>query len=68
MGAEVSERYFDEGLQAWVTVCRPGSAKGILTVEGFRGAKASGYRAAKSASAAKGWQGAAKRARKKRSK
>lgn len=35
----MSDRYFDETLQAWITVCRPGAAKGILTVEGFRGAK-----------------------------
>lgn len=63
----MTDRYFDEGLQAWVTVLRPGSAKGILTVEGFRGARASGYRAAKSASAAKGWSGSGKRSRTKRS-
>jgi len=64
----MTERYFDEQLQVWVTVCRPGAAKGILTVEGFRGVKAAGYRAAKSASAAKAWTGAGKRSRKKRSK
>lgn len=62
----MSEGYFDEQLQVWVTVCPPGTAKGALTIEGFRGAKASGYRAAKSASAAKGWSGSGKRSRKKR--
>jgi hypothetical protein len=64
----MTERYFDETMQAWVTVCRPGAAKGILTAEGFRGARASGYQAAKSAAAVRAWEGTGKRSRKKRSK
>jgi len=62
------DRYFDEKLQAWVTVIRPGRAKGALTVEGFRGAASSGWGAAKSAAASRAWAGAGKRSRGKRSK
>ncbi|WP_299641041.1 hypothetical protein [Devosia sp.] len=63
----MTDRYFDETLQAWVTVCRPGAAKGILTADGFRGARAAGWGAAKSAAAqTRAWDGVGKRGRKKR--
>ena len=69
MGVEVRGRYFDDALQAWVTVCRPGSAKGILTAEGFRGStRSKGRPVAKGAAIERAWEGTGKRARKKRSK
>lgn len=64
----MTERYFDEQLQVWVTVCRPGAAKGILTVENFRGAKRSRWAAEKGSGSpekpkARGWTGSSKRKR-----
>ena len=65
----MTERYFDDELQAWVTVCRPATAKGALTVEGFRGASKQGVSYAKGTAPApsnvptRPWTGKAKRRR-----
>ena len=68
MGAEMTDRYFDEGLQAWVTVCKPGRARNVLTMEGFRGATRSRWSHEKGGgepvkAPVKGWTGPAKRKR-----
>lgn len=64
----MTERYFDERLQTWVTVYRPGTAKGAITASGFRGAKRGHWSTAADHGSpekpkVRGWTGPSKRKR-----